>query len=72
MTKLESFIRANDLKPAQIARGAGISRTHLLRVRKGTDDPTRRMMIKIASACSRLTGRRVKVATLFNLTVRWR
>lgn len=72
VTRLERFIRKYDLKPSHIAREAGVSRTHLLRVRRGKDDPTRAMMIRIARACSRLLGTRVKVATLFNITVRWR
>ncbi|MEK6371149.1 MAG: hypothetical protein AABO58_00460 [Acidobacteriota bacterium] len=41
-------------------------------MRKGTMDPTRRVMVKIATGCSVLLGRRVKVVTLFNLAVRWR
>jgi hypothetical protein len=72
VTRLEAFIIAYELKPSQIASKARVSRTHLLRFRKGTDDPTREMMVKIAGACSRLLHRRVKVGMLFDLTVRWR
>ena len=72
MTKLERFLSENDLRPLDVAREAGVSRQHLLRVRKGTADPTRSAMVRIANGCSRLLGRRVKVATLFNIAVRWR
>ena len=72
MTKLERFIRENDLRPAQIAREAEISRAHLRRLRKQIGDPTRMMMIRIAGACSRILRRGVKVEELFNLTVHWR
>jgi transcriptional regulator with XRE-family HTH domain len=71
-TRLERFITQNDMKPAQIAREAGISRAYLLRVRKGHADPTRAVMVRIAAACSYLLRRKIEVRQLFNLTVRWR
>src|SRR5438034_1189430 len=71
MTKLESFIKGNDLAPMDIVRAGGISRQHLLRMRKGTMDPTRSMMIRVAAACSRLVERAVSVASLFDLAVHW-
>jgi DNA-binding phage protein len=66
-TRLESFIRARELKPAQIAREAGCSRKHLYRVRKGLTEPTRPVMRNIAHAVGSLLGRKVRVAQLFSL-----
>ena len=72
MTKLERFIKDHEISPLVLARESGVSRQHLLRVRKGIMEPTRRVMVLIAGGCSRLVGRRVKVASLFNIAVRWR
>jgi len=72
VTKLERFIKANDLRPAQIARETGISRQYLLRVRMGRMDPTRLTMVRIAGGCARILRRDVPVRKLFDLTVRWR
>ena len=68
-TRLELFIRTNDLRPNVIADVTGISRQHLLRLRFGHTEPTRPMMIWIAVACRRLLGgrRRVRVTELFDL-----
>lgn len=71
-TRLEEFIRANDLLPALLAEEAGISRQHLLRLRFGIAEPTRPMMIWITVAARRLVnqqrhGRRVRLTELFDL-----
>jgi hypothetical protein len=67
-TRLESFIQANELKPAQLARVAFVSRQHLLRVRNGQDDPSRHIMVRLAMACTLILNRRVKMDELFDLT----
>ena len=71
-TRLESFIRDNDLKPNVIADVSGISRQHLLRLRFGRCEPTRPVMIWITVAVRRLLGeqrrgRRVRITELFDL-----
>ena len=68
MTRLDSFIRANKMKPAQLARVAAISRAHLGRVRKGEDDPSRHVMVRLMMACSMILNRRVRMDELFDLT----
>ena len=49
-TKLQDFITKYKLRPSAIARVAGCSRQHLLRLRKGEMDPTRGMMAAILRA----------------------
>jgi hypothetical protein len=66
-TRLENFIRANDLLPNIVAEVAGVSRQHLLRIRFGQAEPTRPMMVWITMAVRRLSGRRVQVTDLFDL-----
>ena len=43
-TRLETFIRSRGIKPAHLAKVSGYSRQHLLRIRMGRMDPTRRCM----------------------------
>ncbi len=66
-TRLESFIRSRGIKPAHLARESGYSRQHLLRIRMGRMEPTRRCIAAIASACRRLSGEGVRAAELFEL-----
>lgn len=66
-TQLESFIRSNGLKPAQLARVAYISRQHLMRVRTGEGDPTRHVMVRLMMACTLILHRRVALSELFDL-----
>jgi predicted transcriptional regulator len=67
MTKLEKFIKARRLRPVDLARESGYSRQHLLRVRTGEDDPTRKCMSAITLACRRLAHERVTARMLFDL-----
>jgi len=67
ITRLESFMRANEIKPAHLARSSGYSRQHLMRLRKGTMEPTRRVMVALAEASSYITHRAVQVWQLFDL-----
>jgi transcriptional regulator with XRE-family HTH domain len=67
VTRLGSFLKANGIKPAVLAREAGVSRSYLNRLRSGKLDPTRRMMLKVRDACSRLLDRTVYLAELFDL-----
>src|SRR5256885_5792582 len=50
-TKLETFLKSHRIKPAHLARESGYSRQHLLRIRMGRMEPTRRCIAAIVSAC---------------------
>jgi hypothetical protein len=66
-TRLESFIKSRGIKPAHLARESGYSRQHLLRIRMGRMEPTRRCIAAIASACRRLSNESVRASELFDL-----
>jgi len=66
-TKLETFLRSRGIKPAHLARESGYSRQHLLRIRLGRMEPTRRCMVEVAVACARLSRERVSVTDVFDL-----
>lgn len=67
MTKLETFIQSRGVKPAHLARESGYSRQHLLRIRMGRMEPTRRCIAAIVAAARRLTRESVRAADLFEL-----
>jgi len=66
-TKLETFLKSYRIKPAHLARESGYSRQHLLRIRMGRMEPTRRCIAAIVSACRRLSRQQVHAAELFDL-----
>lgn len=66
-TLLESFLKSRGIKPAHLARESGYSRQHLLRLRMGRMEPTRRCIAAIAAACRRLSGENVRASDLFDL-----
>ncbi|HYI12487.1 MAG TPA: helix-turn-helix transcriptional regulator [Thermoanaerobaculia bacterium] len=66
-TRLEKFLKSRGIKPAHLARESGYSRQHLLRIRTGRMEPTRRCIVAIASACRRLSGEQVRAHDLFDL-----
>jgi predicted transcriptional regulator len=66
-TRLESFLKSRGIKPAHLARESGYSRQHLLRIRMGRMEPTRRCIAAISSACRRLSGEGVRASELFDL-----
>ena len=66
-TRLEEFLKSRGIKPAHLARESGYSRQHLLRIRMGRMDPTRRCIAAIATACRRLSGEAVRASDLFDL-----
>jgi len=68
-TRLEFFIVTHEVKPAHLAREAGISRQHLLRVRKGIMEPTRWKIAQIVSALRRMTLLDVQASELFELSL---
>ena len=69
LVRLGRFMLENGLKPLQVADATGISRQHLDRLRFGTAEPTRPLMIWITVACRRLIRRRrrVRITELFDL-----
>lgn len=66
-TRLDTFMEANKLRPTNVAREAGISRQHLLRIRSGKADPTILTAMRIRDACGRLLLRPVLIAELFSV-----
>lgn len=66
-TLLETFLKSRGIKPAHLARESGYSRQHLLRLRMGRMEPTRRCIAAIAAACRKLSGENVRAADLFDL-----
>src|SRR5436305_5180184 len=68
MTRLEHFIRESRLKRRALAARAGITRQYLLRLRKGTAEPTRPLMVALALAASEMLSRRVFVVEMFELS----
>jgi predicted transcriptional regulator len=67
LTRLETFLKSRGIKPAHLARESGYSRQHLLRIRMGRMEPTRRCIAAIVSACRRLSRERVHAEDLFEL-----
>ena len=66
-TRLEMFLKSRGIKPAHLARESGYSRQHLLRIRMGRMEPTRRCIASIVTACRRLSREPVRAADLFDL-----
>src|SRR5881397_1920984 len=60
LTRLETFIKSRGIKPAHLARESGYSRQHLLRIRMGRMEPTRRCIAAIVTACRRLSHEAVR------------
>ena len=66
-TKLEQFLKGRGIRPAHLARESGYSRQHLLRIRMGRMEPTRRCIAAIVSACRRLSHEHIRADDLFEL-----
>jgi hypothetical protein len=66
-TPLEAFLRKHNVKPAHLAHVSGYSRQHLLRIRTGRMEPTRRCIAAIVSACRQLARVKVAATELFKL-----
>ena len=66
-TRLEKFLKSRGIKPAHLARESGYSRQHLLRIRMGRMEPTRRCIAAIVTACRRLSRETVRATDLFDL-----
>lgn len=68
-TELETFLKTRHIKPAHLALECGYSRQHLLRIRMGRMEPTRRCIKAITEACHRISGERVRAGDLFDIDV---
>jgi transcriptional regulator with XRE-family HTH domain len=68
VTRLELFIKQAGVKPSGLAERAGVSRQHLLRLRRGQMEPTRRMMVALANAASQICRRTAYTVELFELS----
>jgi len=66
-TRLERFLKSRGIRPAHLARESGYSRQHLLRIRMGRMEPTRKCIAAIAAACRRLSNENVRASDLFDL-----
>lgn len=66
-TRLEQYLKSRGIKPAHLARESGYSRQHLLRIRMGRMEPTRRCIAAIVTACRRLSREAVRATDLFDL-----
>jgi hypothetical protein len=64
-TRLESFVRSRGIMPAHLAREAGYSRQHLLRLRVGRMLPSLVCIARLTLAAQRLTRERVTPTDLF-------
>lgn len=67
MTTLEEFMRANKIRPTDLAREAGISRAHLYRLRMGKMDAKITTAVSLREACRSLLLKYVRIADLFDL-----
>ena len=66
VTLLDSFIEAHGIDAAQLAKVAGVSAAHLVRLRSGRSLPARHVMVRITLACSWLTRETVYGWELFD------
>lgn len=66
-TPLEEFMNRRGIKPAHLARESGYSRQHLLRIRMGRMEPTRRCMAALIAAVRRMTHEPIMAGELFDL-----
>ncbi len=55
-TKLDRWMAASGVRPAHVAQGSEYSRQHLLRIRKGEMEPTRRCIKAITATCRSFGG----------------
>lgn len=60
-------MRANGIRPAALAREAGVSRQQLLRIRSGRANVRMKTALRIRDACGRLISRTVSIAEVFEV-----
>ena len=67
-TRLDSFLKASGVRPLHLAYDAGVSRQHVYRLRMGSAEPTRHMMVILATAAGRILRRKVDLVEMFDLS----
>lgn len=67
MTRLDTFLRENKLKPVRVSAEAGVSRQQLLRLRKGLACARINTGVRLTLACGRLLKRPVALDELFDV-----
>jgi tetratricopeptide (TPR) repeat protein len=65
LTRLDLFIKRRRVRKLPLARAAGYSRQHLLRMRLGQQEPSRRFVLDMTQALSAATGEAIKPGQLF-------
>lgn len=65
LTRLELFVRRENLSPVKFGRAAGYTRMHFYRLRMGETDATRAVILAVTGAARKLSGKRVAAAALF-------
>lgn len=66
-TRLDHWLVAHKVKPARLALESGYSRQHLLRIRKGEMEPTRKCIAAIVTAARKMSREPVGASELFEL-----
>lgn len=65
LTRLDLFIKKRRVRKLPLARAAGYTRQHLLRMRLGHQEPSRRFILDMTKALSAATGEAIKPGQLF-------
>lgn len=68
ITRLEKYMKEWGVMPSAFARRSGVSRAHLLRLRRGEMEPSRRVMVKLTETASAMQQKTVYVVELFELS----
>jgi transcriptional regulator with XRE-family HTH domain len=66
-TRLDTYMREWGVMSSAFARRSGISRPHLLRLRKGDAEPSRRVMVALTETASLMRESPVYMVELFEL-----
>ncbi|HSY52069.1 MAG TPA: hypothetical protein VLC46_24925 [Thermoanaerobaculia bacterium] len=68
MTRLEAYMQDWGVMPSAFARRSGVSRAHLLRLRRGEMEPSRRVMVTLTETAGAMRERTVFTVELFELS----
>jgi transcriptional regulator with XRE-family HTH domain len=66
--RLGTYMREWGVMSSVFARRAGVGYAHLLRLRRGNAEPSRRVMVALADAASAMREKPVYVVELFELS----
>ena len=67
VTRLDAFCLANSIGTGELADAAGVSRQQIARMRYWDRDLRIKMAKRVARGASRIMGRTVRIAELFDL-----